>query len=116
MQTSTLLPQGFESLEGFVSYWAGESNDVRWERRSRAEMPDIRQFYDAMLARAEDSLEYLGRYPLGEMPEDATRLFRLVLSLAHASVAVELHRQPRAHGSPFPHGMKIGRGPWPQGW
>lgn len=116
MQTSGLLPQGFEKLEGFVAYWAGETNDVRWDRRARATMPEIRRFYEAMRVRAEDALRYLEKFPIGDMPEDATRLFRLLLSLAHASMAVEMHRQPRAVSSPFPHGMSIGRGPWPQGW
>ncbi len=114
-QSDALLPPGFGELEGFVAYWAGETNDIRWDRRSRAAMAEIRRFYDAMLPRGEDAMKYLEKFPLAEMPDDATRLFRLLLSLAHASMAVEMHRQPRAKFSPFPHGMHIGRGPWPQG-
>ena len=116
MQTNTSLPPGFGELEGFVAYWAGENNDIRWDRRARASMPEIRRFYDAMLARAEDALQYLEQFPLGEMPDDATLLLRLLLSLPHASMAVEIHHQPRAAYSPFPHGMNVERGPWPQGW
>lgn len=115
MHTQTSLPQGFEELESFVGYWGGETNDIRWDRRSRATMPEIRRFYDAMRVRAEDALRSLEKFPLGEMPEDSTRLLRLLLSLAHAAMAVEFHRQPRAASSPFPHGITIGRGPWPQG-
>ena len=116
MQTNKSLPPGFDELGDFVDYWAGETNDIRWDRRSKAAMPDIQRFYDAMLPRADEALTYLEQFPLAEMPADATRLFRLVLSLAHASMAVEMHHQPRARFSPFPHGMQIGRGPWPQGW
>lgn len=116
MLADHVLPQGFEDLAGFVPYWAGETNDIRWDRRARAPMAEIERFYTAMLGRAEDALRYLERFPLDRMPDDATRLLRLLLALVHASMAVEFHHQPRAHASPFPHGMQIGRGPWPQGW
>lgn len=115
MQTQTSLPPGYQDLEPFVDYWAGESNDIRWDRRARAAMPDIQRFYDAMLPRADQAMTDLDKFPLDAMPEDATRLMRLLLSLPHVAMAVEFHRQPRAVGSPFPHGMSIGRGPWPQG-
>lgn len=115
MQANTLLPPGFEELEGFVPYWAGETNDIRWDRRSRAAMPEILRFYHATQPRAGEILQYLERFPLGTMPEPETRLFLLLLSLPHAAMAVEFHGQPRAASSPFPHGMSIGRGPWPHG-
>lgn len=115
MQSGTTLPPGFDELEPFVAYWAGETNDIRWDRRARSSMPEIQQFYDAMLARADDAMTYLDQFPLDAMPEEASRLFRLLLSLAHASMAVEVHHQPRAAFSPFPHGMRVERGPWPHG-
>ncbi len=110
------LPAGFEALEPFVDYWAGATNDIRWDRRARASMAEIRSFYDAAVPRADEGLAYLEQFPLDAMPDDATRLLRLLLSLPHAAMAVEFHGQPRAAASPFPHGMHIGRGPWPQGW
>ncbi|MGQ0700621.1 MAG: hypothetical protein ACT4PZ_20565 [Panacagrimonas sp.] len=115
MQDQTSLPPGYEELEPFVEYWAGATNDIRWDRRSRAAMLEIRRYYDAMLPRADEALSYLEQFPLGDMPADATRLLRLLLSLPHAAMAVEFHRQPRAASSPFPHGMHIQPGPWPQG-
>ncbi|MGQ0620448.1 MAG: hypothetical protein ACT4QA_11100 [Panacagrimonas sp.] len=115
MQDQTSLPPGYEELEPLVEYWAGATNDIRWDRRSRAAMPEIRRFYDAMLPRADEALSYLEQFPLGDMPANATRLFCLLLSLPHAAMAVEFHRQPRAASSPFPHGMNIQPGPWPQG-
>ncbi len=110
------LPEGFQELEPLVGYWAGETNDIRWDRRARAPMEEIRRFYDAMLPRADEALKYLEQFPLGEAPADATRLLCLLLSLPHAAMAVEFHRQPRAVSSPFPHGMNMSKGPWPQGW
>ena len=112
---TTLLPDAFRELEPFVEWWAGATTDIRWDRRARSAMPDIERFYAAMQPRADEALRYLEQFPLGDMPEDATRLLRLVLALPHAAMAVEFHGQPRAVGSPFPHGMNIGRGPWPEG-
>lgn len=116
MQTQTRLPVGFEALEPFVGYWAGATNDIRWDQRARASMAEIQRFCDAAMPLADQGLSYLEQFPLAAMPDDATRLFRLLLSLPHAAKAVEFHHQPRAAASPFPHGMHIGRGPWPQGW
>lgn len=114
-KTETSLPEGFHELEQFVEYWAGETNDIRWDHRSRADMPEIQAFYDAMLARSEDAIQHLEKFDMDDLPAEEKRLFCLVLSLVHASIAVELHEQPRAIESPFPHGLHVTKGPWPLG-
>lgn len=108
-----ILPAGFEALEPLVDYWAGEDAQTRWDRRARAPMADIQAFYDQMLPRAEDALSLLQPLDLETLPRPEARLFRLVLSLAHAAMAVELHGQPRAPHSPFPHGIELVKGPSP---
>lgn len=113
--TDRSLPEGFRDLEPFVDYWCRATNDERWIQRASAEMPQIQAFYDAMLARAEDVLAYLERYPLGNAPPDATRLAQLLLALGHAAIAVEMHGQPRAHYSPWPNMIHVKKGPWPYG-
>ncbi len=108
-----LLPAGFEELEPLVEYWSGEDVQTRWDRRARASMDDIRGFYNMMLPRAETALAYLQPKPLDGLTAADSRLYRLVLSLAHAAMAVELHGQPRAAFSPFPHAIRVTRGPTP---
>lgn len=115
MTTDRALPPNFEDLEPFVEYWLRDTNDERWQQRSRASMDDIRRFYDAMLARAEDAIAYLDQFPLDDMPEDATRLFKLLLGVAQAAIAVEMHGQPRARHSPYPHRIHVMNGPAPHG-
>ena len=115
MTEPTTLPKGFEDLEKFVPFWAGKTNDIRCDQRSRASMEEISEFYDAMLGRAEDALSWLEDYGLDAMPEEEGRLFCLLLSLVHASMSVELHKQPRARLSPFPHNIHIEKGPSPFG-
>ena len=109
------LPEGFEDLQHFVEYWVRDTNDERWQQRSKAAMPDIQAFYDAMLARAEDAIAYLDTFPLDRMPEEATRLFKLLLAIAHAAMAVEMHGQPRVKRSKFPYSIHVKQGPWPLG-
>lgn len=107
------LPAGFQDLEPLVPYWAGVTPGDRWDRRARASMEDIRAFYDIMVQRTDAALKYLQPKPLEELEGADARLFRLVLALAHVAMAVELHKQPRAPFSPYPHGIEIVKGPGP---
>ncbi|WP_231639049.1 hypothetical protein [Sphingomonas profundi] len=111
--TERLLPQGFEDLEPLVEYWAGEDGQIRWDRRAQAEMASITAFYNQMVSRADAALAYLMPFDLNAFPGPEARLYRLVLSLAHAAMAVELHGQPRAPHSPYPHGIRLVQGPQP---
>eukprot|EP01136_Pigoraptor_vietnamica_P037662 Opistho-1_new@105939 len=115
MTAERLLPTGFEDLEAFVGYWVRDTNDERWQQRSRAAMDDIRRFYDQMLARAEDAIEYLDPFPLDRMPAEAERLFKLLLALAQAAMAVEMHGQPRARHAQIRSDLHVTQGPWPFG-
>ncbi len=111
----TSLPRGFEELETFVGYWVHDTNDARRAARSTAEMPDIQRFYDAIVARAEDGIAHCEQFTLGQMPADTERLFKLLLAMNHAAIAVEMHGAPRAFDSTWPSAVRISQGPWPHG-
>jgi hypothetical protein len=115
MNGSEGLPDGFEDLAPFVEYWARATTQARIDARSTATMEQIRAFYDVMTGHAEAALQHVERFPLDQLPDDAARLFRLVLALGQAHVAVEIHGQPRAPGTPYPTGIRILRGPAPFG-
>jgi hypothetical protein len=107
------LPSGFEEFEEFVDYWGVDTSDARWTRRAAAGYDEILRFYDALTPRMEEATAYVERYPLHEMPADAACLFRLLLALMQAAIAVELHQASRVPHSPFPHALKIGAGQQP---
>jgi hypothetical protein len=109
------LPAGFEDLEKYVAYWGEKTSQERWQRRSAASMEDIRAFYDDVLGRADDIITYLDPYPLDDLPEEAAQLSCLLFALVNCSMAVELHGEPRAIFSPFPHGVRILKGVSPLG-
>lgn len=109
------LPAGFEALEPFVAYWVHDTNDERRQARSTAAMADIRTFYDAIVARAGEAIAHLEAFDLDGMPPEAERLFKLLLAMNHAAIAVEMHGQPRALQSVWPSAVRITQGPWPHG-
>jgi hypothetical protein len=109
------LPPGFEALEPFLDRWGGETSAARMEARSTASMVEIRAFYEVAIEHAEAALVYLERFPMNSLPEDAARLFRLMLGLVQASMAVEIHGQPRVPGAPWPSGVAIVQGLSPFG-
>ena len=113
--TTALLPPGFASLEPFVAYWARETTVDRLAARNEASMEEIRAFYDAMVENAEAAFAHIEAIGIEALPEDAARLARLLLALAQAAMAVEIHRAPRAPGTPWPYDIALERSAQPFG-
>jgi hypothetical protein len=92
--TAPMLPTEFADLEPFAATWCLPTEAERWAQRLACTMDEIHAFYGACFPRAEDAIEYCDRFQLHEMPDDAVRLLHLLSSLALASYAVEVWRQP----------------------
>lgn len=86
-----ILPKSFEVLEPMVAAWALPTQNARQQRRIHASRGELRSFYEAMLPRLEDILAHVDKYPLGQLPPDAERLFSLALSLAEVAPHIELY-------------------------
>lgn len=86
-----ILPEGFEHLENWVQEWAQSTQNARWDKRLRSSKEDIRAFYDAIQPELERILEYCDKFPLGELPDEAARLFDLALMAAEIAPNVELY-------------------------
>lgn len=114
-QKQRRLPVQFEELEPFVDRWAGMTTAERMTARCESSMEEIQAYYDAVLQRADEALDLIEQYPLEGLPEDVGTLFRLVLGLAQASIAVELYQQPRAPETPYPNSIRLVRGTAPYG-
>ena len=87
------LPEPFHDLEKWLE-WSLETEQERSDRRQASTMDDLKAFYAAMLDRMEEVLPYLDQFSVDALPEDATRLFYLTLSLAEVAPAVEQFGQP----------------------
>jgi hypothetical protein len=101
------LPAGFEELEEFVAYWAVAGQNERRYQRCDTTFDEIKRFYDAMYPRADEAMAYLDKFPLRDMPGPEARLMRMVLSLAQASMAVEIQGAARVPNAPWPDTVKI---------
>ena len=89
-----LLPPEFSDLEPFVADWCLDSEPERYAKRLSSSIDQIQAFYDAIFPRAEEAIQYLERFPLSDLPDDAYRLLKLLYSLILMSFAVEIWRQP----------------------
>jgi hypothetical protein len=89
------LPAPFADLEPFVGAWALPTETERYAKRCSSPMDEIQAFYDAIFPRAAEALDYLDRYTMEDLPEDALNLLRLLYSLVCISIAVEAWKQPR---------------------
>jgi len=90
-----LLPPEFSDLERFVADWCLDGEPQRYAKRLASTMEEIQEFYDAIMPRAEEAMRYLEKFPLDELPEDASRLLKLLYSLIIISFPVEIWRQPQ---------------------
>jgi hypothetical protein len=92
--TGALLPAEFADLEPFAAAWCLPTERQRFAKRMASTMDEIQTFYDVVIPRAEDAIEYCDKFPLDDMPADAERLLQLVFSLIMISFPVEAWRQP----------------------
>ena len=92
------FPQAFADVEPFAS-WALQSEGERYAKRLSSSMGELQALYDATFPRLEEMMDYLDRFDLEALPEDATRLLWLCYSLVNASFPVEVWRQARVPDS-----------------
>lgn len=109
------VPPQFVDLERFVPYWAADTVDGRVDARCRCSMEEIREFYDAMILRAPAVMDYLDGFTLADLPEEGGTMLRLMLGLAHASIAVEIQQQPLPPKTEYPFRVRLVAGVAPFG-
>ncbi|AIO37940.1 hypothetical protein DM40_5486 [Burkholderia cenocepacia] len=112
---SQRLPKGFESLEPFLDRWNAPTSHARWINRAATPYAEIVAFYEAMSARAEEATVHLEQFSLDDMPVPEQNLFRLLLAMCHAAIAVEMHEAPGIRHAPPVHALTITTGFQPHG-
>lgn len=89
------LPAAFEDLTPFLD-WALEQERARTTKKVEATMAETSAFYDAMMARIDEILDYLGEFFGEDMPAPARRLYLMSLSLVEIATLVELYERHEA--------------------
>lgn len=95
---SPALPEPFADLAPFAG-WALQGERARYEKRIASTMSELQAFYDALFPRLDEACEYLDRFPIDELPDDARHLLWMCCSLVTVSFPVEVWRQPRVPDS-----------------
>jgi hypothetical protein len=93
--TESLLPSQFAELEPYAESWALRTEHERYARRLGSTMDEMREFYDAIVPRAEEAIAHCEQFPLDDMPVDARRLLYLLYSMVAVSFPIECWGQPR---------------------
>ncbi len=102
------LPKGFEALEPFAHTWGSlHSQEERYLFRQDNSMQQLKAYYDATAPRLDEIFTHLEQFPMDDLPESEALLYRTVLGLTEAAMAIEVFNQPRVPYAPYPHKMAI---------
>jgi len=91
MTEAKSLPPQFSALEPFVADWALASEAERLAKLTRSSIEELKAFYDAVFPRAEEMRAWLDQFKLDAMPDDAVRLFNLLLTFIETAHPIELN-------------------------
>ena len=92
---TTLLPDRFAELEPLARVWAIPDRNERYQIRLRSSMEELEAFYDAVMARAEEIIDYVDEFPMDDLPDEVQHLLWLLAALSIVSLAVEVYHQPK---------------------
>jgi len=87
------FPQAFRDLEPFRS-WVFETESEWVQKYQSSSITEIRCLHDAVVPRLGDAVSYLNQHPLHDMPEEAKRLFNLLMLFIHTIPVVEQSALP----------------------
>jgi hypothetical protein len=93
MSAQALLPEGFSALEPFIERWALRTTRERDAARSKSRFEDLEAYYKAARPLLEAALAHLNAFPVKQLAGKEQRLMDMMLSLAHVSMAVEIHKE-----------------------
>lgn len=90
----------FSDLQEFMDEWGYADAHQRLNKRSNAEFSDIKKFYDAVVLRLEEIIEFLNRFPVDDIPEEFKPLAYMVLAACEVDDPVNIwHSSELTHQS-----------------
>ena len=82
------VQQRFADLMRFAD-WALPTTLARIEKRKSSSREEICAFYEGVVPKMDEALEYLNQFPLSEIPRPAMPIYYIALSLAEVAPYVE---------------------------
>ncbi|HEY8857290.1 MAG TPA: hypothetical protein VIM43_08050 [Rugosibacter sp.] len=87
MSITTPRPET-SGLENHLTTWGLPTTEKRLVKRLSSNMEEVRSFYDAMLPRLPEFIEYLNQFPLDAIPEEAHQLAWASLAMCEVDNAI----------------------------
>ncbi len=78
----------FSGMDTQLAAWGLPTTEDRLEKRLESSMDEIRSFYEAMLPRLSEVIEYLNQFPLESIPEQDQPMARAALAMCEIDNAV----------------------------
>lgn len=91
---SGLLPDQFADLSPYCDTWLAANSQERNAIRIAASMTEISDFYNAVLPRGAEILDYLRSHSLGTLSQENENLLKLMLAFAEIGPCVEWFGAP----------------------
>jgi len=95
MSDETMLPEKFADLEPWAATWSLPRERERYDQRLASTMDELQAFYDAMVPRAEEALDYLDQFAVDDLDPQQLNLLWTLLSLSAVSFAIDCFGQPK---------------------
>ena len=84
----------FSDLKEFMDEWGYADAHLRLNKRSNAGFSDIKKFYDAIVPRLEEIIEFLNQFPVDDIPEEYRPLAYLALAACEVDDPVNIWNSP----------------------
>ncbi|MGR8949802.1 MAG: hypothetical protein ACU84Q_17300 [Gammaproteobacteria bacterium] len=81
----------FRELSPYLEKWALPTEAERSAQRWQASPQQLRSFYEAVLPKLDDLLDYLDEFPVGSLSEEAAPWYHLALAFAEVAPHCELY-------------------------
>jgi hypothetical protein len=88
--SESLLPPAFAHLEPYARDWALGEEAARNTKRLSSTMPELRNFYDALLPQVESIIDYLRPMPLDSLADPEQRLLNLAMTFMEVAPSIEI--------------------------
>ncbi|AJP47629.1 hypothetical protein PG1C_02410 [Rugosibacter aromaticivorans] len=86
---STAIPRPeLSALEAHIAAWGLPTTEHRLSKRLSSSMDEVRAFYDAMLPKLPEVIDYLNQFPLDGIPKNDNPLVWATLAMCEVDNAV----------------------------
>jgi hypothetical protein len=92
------LPSEFAALVPYLD-WDLATEPERYAKRLASTMPEMQAFYDVAFPKLNAVIDYVDKFPLDDLPDDAKTLMHMMQSLVMVSFPIEAWKQPRVPDS-----------------